>query len=54
MRAAQWETRLHRVFLTLKQDGERMKQAQIDALVEHWLEAELDYAEECRALARPV
>ena len=31
-----------------------MTQEQIDALVEYWLDNELDYAEDCRALAGPM
>jgi integrase len=54
VRAAQWDSRIKRVFVTLKKDGHCMTQAQIDALVESWLESELDYAEDCRAVAGPV
>jgi hypothetical protein len=54
LRLALWDTRLHRVFLTLKREGKYMTQVEIDALVEHWLEGELDYADDCRALAGPV
>jgi len=38
LRSAQWDARLHRLFLTLKREGWYMTQAQIDALVERWLE----------------
>lgn len=37
LRSSQWDTRLHRLFLALKRDGQRMTQTQIDALVDHWL-----------------
>jgi integrase len=53
LRSAQWDTRLHKVFLTLKRNGERMTQAQIDALVEHWLSSELEEADDFRAVEGP-
>ena len=31
-----------------------MSEEQIAALVQHWLEAELDYAEDCRVMTGPV
>ena len=53
LRSAQWDTRLHRVFLRLKRYGERMTQTEIDALVEHWLDAQLDEADDFRAVEGP-
>ncbi len=49
LRSAQWDARLHRVFLTLKREGRYMTQAEIDALVEGWLESALEEAEDHRA-----
>jgi hypothetical protein len=54
VRAAQWDSRIKRVFVTLKKDGQRMTQAQIDALVEHWLESALEEAEDHRATCGPL
>ena len=53
-KVAHWQSRAQRVFTVLRKQGEHMTQAQIDALVEHWLESELDYAEDCRAMAGPI
>jgi integrase len=53
LRSSQWDTRLHRLFLTLKRDGQRMTQAQIDALVEHWLNSSLEDADDFRATEGP-
>lgn len=54
LRASQFDALTSRLFLTLKRHGERMKVEQIEALVHHWLESELDYAEDCRVLAGPM
>jgi hypothetical protein len=49
VRSAAWESRVQRLFLMLGREGDRMTEEQREALVSHWLEVELDYAEECRA-----
>ena len=54
VRSLQLDARTKQLFFTLNREGRRMTQAQIDALVDRWLESELDYAEDCRALAGPV
>jgi hypothetical protein len=54
LRAAQFDTATRRLFLTLKRHGDRMSEEEIGALVQQWLEAELDYAEDCRVMAGPV
>jgi hypothetical protein len=53
-RSLNWEAQAKRLFRTLKQYGERMTKDQIETLVSNWLEAELDYAEDCRAFAGPM
>jgi integrase len=54
IKSAQWTARIQRLFLTLKKQGDRMTNEQRDALVAHWLEVELDEAEDARTLAGPV
>jgi hypothetical protein len=51
LRSAQWTARIHQLFLTLKKQGDRMTEDQREALVAHWLEVELDEAEDARTLA---
>src|SRR5438094_2694952 len=51
LKSAQWTTRIQRLFLTLKKQGERMTNEEREALVTHWLEVELDEAEDARTLA---
>src|SRR5215472_4940271 len=53
-RSAQWDARVQRLFATLKREGERMNEAEREALVSFWLESELEYAEDCRVLAGPM
>lgn len=50
-RSAAWDSRVQRLFTDLKRNGERMTEEQRERLVDYWLENELDYAEDCRALA---
>ena len=50
-RSLKWKLQAKRLFKTLRQCGERMTKDQIEILVSNWLEAELDYAEDCRAFA---
>jgi integrase len=54
LRSAQWTARIHQLFLTLKKQGDRMTDEQREALVTHWLEIELDEAEDARTLAGPL
>ena len=51
VRSAAWDLRVQRLFLVLNKQGEGMTEKEREALVSHWLEVELDYAEECRATA---
>ena len=53
-RSAAWDARVQRLFVALKKDGNRMTEQEREALVAHWLESELDYAEDCRVLAGPI
>lgn len=50
-RSLKWKAEAKRLFRTLRQRGAHMNKEQIEALVSNWLEAELDYAEDCRAFA---
>ena len=54
LRSAQWTARIQRLFLTLKKRGGGMTNEEREALVAHWLEVELDEAEDARTLAGPV
>lgn len=54
LRAARFDAQTKKLFLTLKRHGERMKVEQIEALVQRWLETELDEAEDYRAVCGPV
>ena len=51
IKSAQWTARIQQLFLTLKKQGDRMTEEQREALVAHWLEVELDEAEDARTLA---
>ena len=51
LRAADWNNRTQRVYMTLRKQGDRMTEDQRDTLVAAWLDAELEYAEDCRATA---
>ena len=53
-RSAAWESRLRCLFLALRRHGDRMTNEQREALVTHWLEVELDEAEDARTLAGPI
>jgi hypothetical protein len=53
-RSLKWKLQAKRLFKTLSQHGKRMTKEQIEALVSNWLESELDYAADCRALAGPL
>ena len=53
-RSAAWDSRIQRLFVTLKKDGDSMTDAEREALVTYWLESELDYAEDCRVLAGDI
>jgi integrase len=49
LKSLQWETRAQRVFLTLKRHGATMSPLEIDALIERWMDAELEVGEDHRA-----
>ena len=49
LKSLQWDTRAQRVFLTLKKHGATMSPSEIDALIERWMEAELEVGEDHRA-----
>jgi hypothetical protein len=49
LKSLQWDTRTQRVFLTLKKHGATMNQTEIDALIERWMDAELEAGEDHRA-----
>ena len=51
---AHWQSRAQRVFTAFKKHGDHMTQDEREALVAHWLEAELEEAEDYRALNGPV
>jgi len=51
LRSAQWTARIQRLVLTLKRRGSGMTHEEREALVAHWLEVELDEAEDARTLA---
>ena len=53
-RSAAWDSRVQRLFVTLRKHGERMTHEEREALVAHWLEVELDEAEDARTLAGPI
>ena len=53
-RSAQWDARIQRLFQTLRTSGEGMTKDEREQLVAQWLEAELEYAEDCRAVAGPM
>ena len=50
LKSARWTARIQQIFLILKKQGDRMTNEQREALVAHWLEAELDHAEDVRTL----
>lgn len=54
LRSARWTARIHQLFLILKKQGDRMTDEQREALVAHWLEVELDEAEDARTLAGTI
>jgi integrase len=53
-RAAQFEAQTRRLFLTLKKSGERLSKEHIEALVQNWLETEIDELEDALAVGGPV
>lgn len=50
LKSAQWAARIQQLFLTLRKQGDRMTDAQREALVSQWLERELDESENARTL----
>ena len=53
LRAAQFDAQTRGLFLTLKKHGERMSKEQIETLVQHWLEMELDELDDYMATCGP-
>ena len=53
IRAAQFDAQTRRLFLTLKKSGERLTKEHIEALVQNWLETEIDELEDFMATAGP-
>lgn len=54
LKSAQWTARIQQLFLTLRKQGDHMTDEQREVLVSHWLERELDEAEDARTLAGPI
>jgi len=54
VRAAQFDAETKRLFVTLKRQGEGMTKDQIEALVQIWLETEIDELEDSLAVGGPV
>ncbi|HSQ49885.1 MAG TPA: DUF6538 domain-containing protein [Nitrospiraceae bacterium] len=54
LKSAQWTARMQQLFLTLRKQGDHMTDEQREVLVSHWLERELDEAEDARTLAGPL
>jgi integrase len=54
VRSLHWDVRVQRLFFELKRNGDHMNTAQIEALVSHWLERELEEAEDYRAVVGSV
>jgi len=42
LKSAQWQARIHRVFLTLKRHGARMRPSEIETFIAHWMDSELE------------
>src|SRR6188508_3102754 len=53
VRAALFDAQTRRVFVALKKSGERLSKEQIEALVQHWLETEIDELEDFMAVNGP-
>jgi integrase len=53
-RAAQWQAKAHRLFRTLTRTGADMTKTEIDALIESWIESELDESEDARVMGGPI
>jgi integrase len=54
VRASLFDAQTRRLFLTLKKSGERLSKDQIEALVQHWLETEIDFLDDCLVLGGQV
>jgi len=54
LRSAYWETRVQGLFRALRRDGVRMTNEEREVLVAHWLESELEEAEDYRATFGPI
>ena len=53
-RSAAWDSRVQHLFLPLRRHDDKMTNEQREALVVHWLEVQLDEAEDARTLAGPL
>jgi hypothetical protein len=49
LKSLQWDTRAQRVFLTLKRQGGRMTPAEIETLIAHWMDSQLEEFEDALA-----
>jgi len=49
LKALAWKTRAQRLFLTLKRDGAHMAPSEIESLIAHWMDSELEDSEDYRA-----
>jgi hypothetical protein len=54
LKAAQWDVRARRVFVTLKMEGKHMTTVEIDALIARWIDTTLEESEDYRAVCGPV
>ena len=52
LKALAWQMRTQRLFLTLKRDGACMTPGEIERLIAHWMDSELEESEDYRALHR--
>ena len=54
LKSAMWESRVRRVFVTLKLRGKTMTVDQIEELITRWIDTTLEEAEDFRATSGPV
>ena len=52
LKSLQWDTRARLIILTLKKHGATMNPSEIDALIERWMDAELEVGEDHRVTGR--
>ncbi|HEU4683193.1 MAG TPA: DUF6538 domain-containing protein [Nitrospira sp.] len=53
VRSSRFDAETRRLFITLKKHGERLSKDQVEALVQQWLETELDELEDFMAVSGP-